>query len=106
MASTKSGAPRQTYAQNSCHGAPLPRMRPAPRYQSHSTAKLLIYIETLKCFFSGHSKESLDLQGLATIAGELSTKLSTEIWEIFKTVSNQRLSALCGCNFEEIPRNG
>ncbi|MGH6639677.1 MAG: hypothetical protein ACREBY_13885, partial [Polaromonas sp.] len=82
MASTKLGTGVRTYAQNPCCGAALGDWPPAPRYQSHSARKLLIYIETLNCFFSGHFKQSLDLRGFAPFPGQLSTKLSTENLEI------------------------
>jgi hypothetical protein len=59
------------------------------RYQTNSACKLLIYIETLNCFFSGQFKKTLDLQGLAARAGKLSTKLSTENLEICKALVNQ-----------------
>jgi hypothetical protein len=36
-----------------------------PRYQSNSAAKLLICMASLFCFFSGHFRKSLDLQGPA-----------------------------------------
>ncbi|MEO7401815.1 MAG: hypothetical protein ABIV07_13800 [Polaromonas sp.] len=101
MTNTKPGRPVRTYAQNPCCGAALQKMRCAPRYQSHSLCKSLIHKDSLNCFFSGHFKESLDLQGLATPADKLSTKLSTEIQNNFKAVSNQALSAQSGCIFEE-----
>jgi len=72
------------------------------RYQSNSARKLLIYIETSNCFFSGQFKQSLDLQGFATRHGELSTKLSTENLEICKAMVNQGLSALSGCTSQEV----
>jgi hypothetical protein len=102
MTNTKSGPGARTYAQNLCYAAATPTASPLPRYQSHSAAKLLIYIETSNCFFSGHFKKSLDLQGLAQIPGKLSTKLSTENLEICKAVINQGLSALTGSAFEDV----
>jgi hypothetical protein len=72
------------------------------RYQSNSARKSLIYIDSLNCFFSGHSRKTLGLQRLAAAQGKLSTKLSTENWEISKVVKNQRLSPFFGCTFEEI----
>jgi hypothetical protein len=73
------------------------------RYQSNSARKSLIYIDSLNCFFSGQSRKTLGLQGLAAAQGKLSTKLSTENLEISKVVKNQRLSPLFGCTFEEVP---
>jgi hypothetical protein len=64
-----------------CGNAGLPAPR---RYQSNSARKLLIYIETLNCFFSVQFKKTLDLQGFAARRGKLSTKLSTENLEICK----------------------
>jgi hypothetical protein len=76
------------------------------RYQSNSVRKALIYIENLNCFFSGQSRKTLCLQGPTTPQGKLSTKLSTEKWEICKAVVNQRLSELFGCTFEEVALTG
>ncbi|MEO5606202.1 MAG: hypothetical protein ABIR13_01270 [Polaromonas sp.] len=61
-------------------------------YQTHSERKLLIYKGSLNCLFAGHCKESLDWQGFAAPPGNLSTKLSTENLDNFKTVKNQGLS--------------
>jgi hypothetical protein len=72
------------------------------RYQSNSACKLLIYIETLNCFFSGQFKQTLDLQGSAAPVGKLSTKLSTEKLEICKASLNQGLSAFFGCISQEL----
>ncbi|NML85713.1 hypothetical protein [Polaromonas sp.] len=106
MTNTKPGSLVRTYAQNSCCGAALRELQYLPRYQSHSARKSLIYKDSLNCFFSGHFKESLDLQGLATLADKLSTKLSTENMENFKAVLNQGLSVQSGCVFEEVPITG
>jgi hypothetical protein len=38
----------------------------------------LIYKDFKLCFFSGHSSQSLDLQGFGGRQGKISTKLSTE----------------------------
>ncbi|WP_457282687.1 hypothetical protein [Polaromonas sp. P5_D5] len=102
MASTKPGDGARTYAQNSCCGAAMVNAGGMLRYQSNSGRKLLIYIETLNCFFSGQFKKSLDLQGFATRHGKLSTKLSTENLEICKAMVNQGLSALSGCTSQEV----
>ncbi|MFC5522761.1 hypothetical protein [Polaromonas jejuensis] len=97
MASTKSGAGVSTYAQNPCCGAALQCLLAAGRYQSHSARKSLIHMGNFICHFSGHSKESLDLQGLDGLSDKLSTKLSTENLDISKAVKNQGLSALSAC---------
>jgi hypothetical protein len=102
MASTKTGDGTRTYAQKSCCGAAMVYAGSMVRYQSNSARKLLIYIETLNCFFSGQFKQSLDLQGLATLHDKLSTKLSTEKLEICKAMVNQGLSALSGCISQEV----
>jgi hypothetical protein len=102
MASTKPGLGSWTYAQKSCCAAAMRGPSPISRYQSNSACKSLIYIKTLNCFFSGQFKKSLDLQGFATFAGKLSTKLSTENLEICKAVPNQGLSALSGCTPQEV----
>jgi hypothetical protein len=102
MASTKPGLADWTYAQKSCCAAAMRGRHSMLRYQSNSVRKSLIYIETLNCFFSGQFKKTLDLQGSATFAGKLSTKLSTEIWEICKAMTNQGLSALSGCTSQEV----
>jgi hypothetical protein len=96
----------RTYAQKPCCGAALRAKQAAPRYQSNSVSKLLIYIPILNCFFSGQFKKSLDSQGFAGLSGKLSTKLSTENLEIFKATINQGLSAFFGCIFEELPITG
>jgi hypothetical protein len=83
-----------TYAQNLCCGAARKCAFHALRYQSNSASKLLIYIASLNCFFYGHFKKTLDLQGLRVIAAKLSTKLSTENLEISKEPLNQALRAL------------
>ncbi|WP_309684650.1 hypothetical protein [Polaromonas sp.] len=106
MTSTKIAPARPTYAQKKYSGAAIGSMWASARYQSHSSAKSLIYMDSLNCFFFGQINKSLDLRGFAAVGSKLSTKLSTENWEIFKTVSNQGLSALSECNFEEIPRTG
>jgi hypothetical protein len=48
------------------------------RYQSHSERKWLIHKDIKLCFFSGHSSQSLDLQGFGEAHDNISTKLSTE----------------------------
>ena len=100
MANTKSGLRDMTYAQNSCCGAVRVCVRRPSRYQSNSASKLLIYIASLNCFFYGHFKKTLDLQGLRVIAAKLSTKLSTENLKISKASLNQALRAffasVCG----------
>jgi hypothetical protein len=102
MASTKPGLGSRTYAQKSCCAAAMRGASSSLRYQSNSARKSLIYIETLNCFFSGQFKQTLDLQGFATLAGKLSTKLSTENLEICKAMANQGLSALSGCTSQEV----
>ncbi|WP_411881416.1 hypothetical protein [Polaromonas sp. YR568] len=102
MASTKPGIGCWTYAQKSCCAAAMKPFRSTSRYQSNSVRKSLIYIETLNCFFSGQFKQTLDLQGFATLDDKLSTKLSTENLEICKAVANQALSALSGCRSPEV----
>jgi hypothetical protein len=102
MASTKPGLGCWTYAQKSCCAAAMRGPCPISRYQSNSARKSLIYIKTLNCFFSGQFKKSLDLQGFATFADKLSTKLSTENLEICKVARNQGLSALSGCIPQEV----
>jgi hypothetical protein len=102
MASTKPIVRRQTYAQNLHCGFIHPQCPAAPRYQTHSARKSLIYIGSLNCHFSGQFKESLDLQGFAASGGNLSTKLSTENRDIFKAVKNQGLSAWSVCTCEEM----
>jgi hypothetical protein len=76
------------------------------RYQSNSARKLLIYITSLKCFFSGHLPESLCLQGFGACQGNLSTKLSTEKRENSKVVMNQQLSGRTGCTLGEAAPTG
>ena len=100
---TQKGSASVTYAQNLCCGAVRNRLQTFNRYQSHSAAKLLIYIGFLKCFFYGQSSESLDLQGLQRYRGNLSTKLSTEKVGFFKALVNQVLRALFACVAEEVP---
>jgi hypothetical protein len=102
MASTKMSDGVRTYAQNLCCGAAMGKTGNILRYQSNSARKLLIYIASLNCFFSGQSKQSLDLQGFAALHGKLSTKLSTENLEICKALVNQGLSALSGCISQEV----
>ncbi|MFS2035801.1 hypothetical protein ACEN8I_17410 [Polaromonas sp. CT11-55] len=102
MASTKPGPAGWTYAQKSCCAAAMRAPWSTSRYQSNSARKLLIYIETLNCFFCGQFKKSLDLQGFARFADKLSTKLSTENLEICKVAPNQGLSALSGCISQEL----
>ena len=100
---TQTGSATVTYAQNLCCGAVRNRLQTFNRYQSHSAAKLLIYIGFLKCFFYGQSSESLDLQGLQPDGGNLSTKLSTEKVGFFKALVNQALSAIFACVAKEVP---
>jgi hypothetical protein len=78
----------------------------ALRYQTHSERNLLIHKETLNCLFAGQFKKSVDLQGFAKSGNKLSTKLSTENLDNFKTVKNQGLSGLSGCSFEVFRRLG
>ncbi|MGA8784016.1 MAG: hypothetical protein WB542_01715 [Polaromonas sp.] len=106
MTNTKPAPRARTYAQNPCCGAAFQGWGLASRYQSHSARKSLIHKESLNCFFSGHFKKSLDLQGLASLAKKLSTKLSTENLENFKASTNQGLSAQSGFVFEELTLNG
>ena len=101
MASTKSGLRGMTYTQNSCCGAARVCAPPLPRYQSNSASKLLIYIASLSCFFYGHFKKTLDLQGLRMIEAKLSTKLSTENAKIGKAPLNQALRAFFASAFGE-----
>jgi hypothetical protein len=103
MASIKNACSSATYAQNLCCGAARTPMWATARYQSHSACKSLIHIASLNCFFSGQSKESLDLQGLRVIRDKLSTKLSTENLEICKVLLNQALRAFFACIFEASP---
>ena len=72
-------------------------LRQLLHYQTHSERKLLIYKEALNCLFAGQSNESLDWQGFAASAPNLSTKLSTENLDNFKTVKNQGLSRRITC---------
>jgi hypothetical protein len=102
MASTKKGLRDLTYAQNSCCGAASRSGAGDLRYQSNSVAKLLIYIASSICFFCGHFKESLDLQGFRLGRAKLSTKLSTENLEICKAPKNQALSAFFECGFADL----
>jgi xanthine/uracil/vitamin C permease (AzgA family) len=99
MVSTKSGLRGLTYAQNLCCGASRVRVSSVLRYQSHSASKSLICIASLNCFFYGHFKKTLDLQGLWVIAAKLSTKLSTENLEISKAPLNQALRAFFASAF-------
>jgi hypothetical protein len=101
MHSIKDSFGVKTYAQNLCCGAAINRMWGSARYQSHSAAKLLIYIDFLNCFFYGQSSQSLDLKGLQRRGGNLSTKLSTENLENFKAPLNQVLSAVFACFSED-----
>jgi hypothetical protein len=101
MANTKSGLRALTYAQNLCCGAARKCALHVLRYQSNSAPKLLIYIASLNCFFYGHFKQTLDLQGLRVIAAKLSTKLSTENLEISKEPLNQALRAFFAGAFGE-----
>jgi hypothetical protein len=100
--STQTGSGVVTYAQNLCCGAVRKRLQGFHRYQSNSAAKLLIYIDLLKCHFYGQSSESLDLQGLQRYRGNLSTKLSTEKVGFCKALLNQALSALFACVAQEV----
>ncbi|WP_143093295.1 hypothetical protein [Polaromonas sp. OV174] len=106
MTNTLAGLSVQTYAQNPCCTAALRGLQRAPRYQSHSDRKLLIYKASLNCFFSRQSRESLDLQGLEALTGKLSTKLSTENVKICKSLTNQGLSVISGCSTEEVLLTG
>jgi hypothetical protein len=101
-ASTKQGIDNQTYAQNLCCGAARGSARDILRYQSNSARKLLIYIDSLNCFFSGQSVKTLDLQGFRRFEGDLSTKLSTEKLKISKASSNQALSAFFASVFVDM----
>lgn len=101
--STQMRAGALTYAQNSCCGAVRHRLHVFHRYKSNSTAKLLIYIDFLKCFFCGQSSESLDLQGLPRSGANLSTKLSTEKVGYFKALLNQVLSAFFASILKKTP---
>ncbi|MEO6018524.1 MAG: hypothetical protein ABIP46_14800 [Polaromonas sp.] len=105
MTSTKYAVSAKTYAQNSCCGAARMVGSVDIRYQSNSAAKSLIYIASLNCFFSGHFKESLDLQGFRAFVDKLSTKLSTENLEILKAPLNQALSALTASGGEALHTN-
>lgn len=105
LPSTHVGQGVVTYAQNLWCGAVRKHLQAFYRYQSHSVAKLLIYIDFLKCFFYGQSSESLDLQGLPRHGANLSTKLSTEKVGFFKALVNQALSALFACVSKEVPTN-
>jgi hypothetical protein len=100
--STNWGHGAVTYAQNLCCAAVSLRLQASRRYQSHSAAKLLIYMALSNCFFYRQSSESLDLQGLQRDRGNLSTKLSTEKVGFGKALVNQALSALFACSFEEV----
>jgi hypothetical protein len=103
MTNIKNSFGVKTYAQNLCCGAAINRMWCSARYQSHSVAKLLIYIASLNCFFCGHFNESLANQGFRPIRTKLSTKLSTEKLKIFKAPLNQALSAVFACFSEDSP---
>ena len=92
-----------TYAQNSCCGAVTDWLQALTRYESHSAAKLLIYIDFSKCFFYWQSSESLDLQGPPGSGGNLSTKLSTEKVGFVKALLNQALSALFASFLKKTP---
>ncbi|MES2910303.1 MAG: hypothetical protein V4718_02880 [Pseudomonadota bacterium] len=102
MASTKPGIDRKTYAQNLCCGAARSPARHILRYQSNSARKLLIHIDSLNCFFYGQSGKALDLQGFGRLAGDLSTKLSTEKLKISKEPSNQALRAFFASVFVDM----
>ncbi|MES2511673.1 MAG: hypothetical protein V4625_17240 [Pseudomonadota bacterium] len=102
MASTKPGAGIKTYAQNLCCGAARTPLHRILRYQRNSACKSLIYMDSLKCFFSGHSGKALDLQGFGRLGAHLSTKLSTEKLKICKAPSNQALSALFASAFAAV----
>ncbi|MBC7445401.1 MAG: hypothetical protein H7273_08030 [Polaromonas sp.] len=95
----KNSASQQTYAQNLWYGNSSSSFFFTRHYQTHSKPKLLIHIETFKCLFAGHSDQVLDLQGSGAVCNKLSTKLSTENRDNFKTVKNQGLSARPGCAF-------
>ena len=94
MSSTKNGLRVKSYAQKTGYGPAGLRFPDSIRYQSHSAAKLLIYIASLNCFFFGQSSESLVYQGFQAVRTKLSTKLSTENLKIFKVPLNQALSAV------------
>jgi hypothetical protein len=106
MTTTKNGAVDLTYAQNLWYSYSRKSFRPASRYQSRSERKSLIHKETLNCLFPGQSKESLDLQGSAASGNKLSTKLSTENLDNFKTVKNQALSDRSACMFKALRQIG
>ena len=101
MASTKFGLLGRTYAQNLCYVAATVTASRFIRYQSNSACKLLIYIASLNCFFYGHFRKTLDLQGLRVIVAKLSTKLSTENLKISKAPLNQALRAFFASAFGE-----
>jgi len=92
-----------TYAQNPCGGKVTNLLQALNRYESHSAAKLLIYIDFLKCFFYWQSSKSLDLQGLPRSQANLSTKLSTEKVGFSKALLNQALSALFASFLKKTP---
>jgi hypothetical protein len=104
MTSTKISLRRVTYAQIFSNGIETARRRHPSRYQSHSATKSLIHNESLKCFFSGHSSESLDSQGFQAHGAKLSTKLSTKTRDILKAALNQALSAVFECNYADSRR--
>jgi hypothetical protein len=68
---------RLTYAQKLCCGAAQRLGLISSRYKTHSDGKLLISLIIFLCAFSGHSSESVELQGLPALLAGLSTKLST-----------------------------
>jgi hypothetical protein len=68
---------RLTYAQKLCCGTAQLLGLNGSRYKTHSECKPLISLIIFLCAFSGHSSESLEFQGLATLRAGLSTKLST-----------------------------
>ena len=103
MASTKFGLRGRTYAQNLCCDAVRNWATDNLRYQTNSDSKLLIYIGSLICFFCGHFKKTLDLQGLRVNAAKLSTKLSTKNLKNFKVLLNQALRGLFAGTFGEYP---
>jgi hypothetical protein len=92
-----------TYAQNLCGGAVRHLLHVFNRYKSNSVAKLLIYIDFSKCFFYWQSSKSLDLQGLPSSQGNLSTKLSTEKVGFCKALLNQALSSLFASLLKKTP---
>jgi len=92
-----------TYAQNLCGGEVTSLLQALNRYESHSAPKLLICIDFSRCFFYWQSSKSLDLQGLPSSQGNLSTKLSTEKVSFVKALLNQALSVLFASFLKKTP---